>query len=275
MLRENLFKIDINSDKLIEAEEFILRSEGEELTTKRQALDDRMNALLKRTIQKGMLVMIPLVLLMIGIVCAVFSFRTFLEVNKLSPIPTVAALIFLVLALLAYLWYRKQTKTNDIDAEIEQINQQYADLNELSKKELCVPRDARTVEIFTDLFSLSGDKEDNVYTNDEVCVFRENEMLCIYYGSAVIGVPMSDLEAIVKSEEQISFDTWEKDTPYNEGVYSQYNIEEIKVDDLDEHYTMTGYYKVQFTHAEKPFEMIVPPYDIAPMLELLRDVKRL
>ena len=269
MKRENLFKNNLDSECIIDHEEFVLRRESDELTEKRNELDNRLGEEVKKTIQKGLFFFAgPLFGLILGILFAVIAVDEYLKTNTLQPLPTLFAVLSLCAALVIFLISKK--KHEEIDPKFDNLDHEYGDLTTLSKTELHVPENAPTIEIFTDLYSEEDNESDGVYTNEETTVFEENGMLCFYYGSAVIGFPLSEIEAIVKTDLPIFFSSWDKEVPYDGDEYAQYNIQLNKIDKYNENYTMTGYYSLRFTHSGTPFEVVIPPYEIAPVLEILK-----
>ncbi|MBE6589561.1 MAG: hypothetical protein E7643_05215 [Ruminococcaceae bacterium] len=271
MARENLFKINVDDDSVIDFEEFILRRESDELAAKRKELSQRLETTLEKTVKKGLLLfLVPFVSLMIGVLCVILTLEGYFEDGTVSPLPVLAAILFFCVAAVTYIVYRRHSKKEELDTDLDSVGNEYTTLNDRSRAELNIPENAPAIEIFTDMYSADDDEKNSVYSNDEATVFEENGILCFYYGSAVIGVPISEIEAVVKSDGSVSFEFWNKDIPYNRGDYMQYKIEKHKVDEYDENYSMTGYYSIRFTHSGTPFEIIVPLYDITPVLAILK-----
>jgi len=208
--------------------------------------------------------------LMIGVLCVILTLEGYFEDGTVSPLPVLAAILFFCVAAVTYIVYRRHSKKEELDTDLDSVGNEYTTLNDRSRAELNSPENAPAIEIFTDMYSADDDEKNSVYSNDEATVFEENGILCFYYGSAVIGVPISEIEAVVKSDGSVSFEFWNKDIPYNRGDYMQYKIEKHKVDEYDENYSMTGYYSIRFTHSGTPFEIIVPLYDITPVLAILK-----
>ena len=106
------------------------------------------------------------------------------------------------------------------------------------------------------------------YTNDAPTAFVEDGKLCFWYNSAVVGFPMSEIEALVKVNDSITFDSWMADDPYDGLKYAKYGIT-MKEVEYEEHYTMNGYYSLRFTHEGEPFELLFPLFNAEKLLALL------
>ena len=50
----------------------------------------------------------------------------------------------------------------------------------------------------------------------------------------------------------------------------QYHIEKKELDKYDEYYTMEGYYSLRLSHLDRDFEVMIPLYDIEPLLDILK-----
>ena len=114
----------------------------------------------------------------------------------------------------------------------------------------------------------NGKTKKTVYSGDTANVFIEDGKLCFWYGEAVVGFAMDEIEALVKVNDPITFDSWMADEPHDSLKYAQYGIEKKEVD-YEEQYTMTGYYSLRLTHEGEPFELIFPLFDAEKLLKLL------
>lgn len=271
MSRKNMFTINIDSDSVIDFDELVLRKESREMAQKRKALDDRLSLAMHQSIRKRLVLdIIPFIAVMIAVACIVASIYEYLNSHSLPIIPSVLALAFLFVASVSFVMSLKRNKKNEMDGGIKLVDDEYGVYNELVKKELGVPEDAKAVEIFTNMYSQNDAKLGEVYTNDTANVFEEDGKLCFHYGSAVLGFPMLEIEGVVKIDDTVTFDSWGKDIPYDRGNYMQYKIKKNKVDGYVENYSMTGYYSLRFTHFDTPFEIVIPLYDIDSILEILK-----
>ena len=184
--------------------------------------------------------------------------------------PTIAAILLFFVAAVLFIRNRKAQNSQKPDEELNDIDEKFGVLNELVKKDLKVPEDAKELEIFTNMY-FENDKEDRQkYTGDTAYVFEEDGKLCFWYGSVVLGILVSRIEAVVKVNEKVKFDCWIKDEPYDSGEYAQYSITKNTEDKYEEYYSMTGYYSLRFLHFGTSFEVIIPLYSIEPVLDILK-----
>jgi hypothetical protein len=83
-------------------------------------------------------------------------------------------------------------------------------------------------------------------------------------------VPISSIEAVVKLDEEVTFENWNKDASHDSAEYAEYQIVERKTEDDDEFYAMKGYYSIRFAKEGEHFEMLVPLYEIKAFLDILK-----
>jgi hypothetical protein len=267
MSRENLFSINLDSEKVIDREELILRKESDELAAKRAELNKRLSGDILKSVNKSVFSsLFPIISTFIAFVLCAIALR---DEGKISPLPFALAGVFLVMAVVLVARNKKREKSND-DHDLDAIDGEYAVFNELVKKELGIPEKAKEIEIFTDMYSEEDKDADKIYTNDTAYVFKEGDIFCFGYGSVVLGIPLSAIESIVRVDEEVAFESWGKDVPYDRGNYMQYKIKKIEVDKYDEYYSMNGYYSLRFTELATDFEVVIPLYDIEPVIDILK-----
>ncbi|MBO4979226.1 MAG: hypothetical protein J6D16_02340 [Clostridia bacterium] len=274
MERENLFRVDLDSEKddvVIDREEFILRRESAAVAAEREALNEKWRkSLLKSVIGVHSVMNIFFVLFLLGgLLCGLMTLIEYLESKVLSEALLATTILFLALSVvflvLKVVFGKKEGKNDSPDA----IDDELGRLNEISKRELRVPRDARKVELFWQFYEKNS-TFDEPYDLDEVEIFEENGKLCLYYIDAVIGVPIDRIEAVVKLGDTITFSDWMKDEEYDSAPYVQYGITKRQVGEHEEEYSMNGYYSIRFREEGTPFEILVPPYEIKPFLDILK-----
>lgn len=272
MTRENMFLIDLDDDaNEIEHPSLILRRESAALTARRDELDKEFGKALHKSIKKDVGKMLfrllsPLALLGLGGLLLAFE-------PSLLALKVVAIILMLTgAALLIYNCKKQKSKEpneDELDEELDSGDDTYSMFNKQVKKELHVPFDAQEVEVFTTMFSKDTDKkEKTVYTNDTPSAFIEDGKLCFWYGSSVVGFPMSEIEALVKVNNPITFDSWMADAPHDGIQYAKYDIK-MKEVDYEEHYTMKGYYSLRFMHEGTPFELLFPLFNADKLLKLI------
>jgi hypothetical protein len=258
----------MESESVIDHEEFILRRENAELAAKRKALNERLGKDIMSSVKKNVFSsLLPIISLFFAMILCAIAFRA---AEGIAYIPFAIAGVLIVVAAVLHFRNKKKEKSEDNDPLLDDIDNEYGALNKLVRKDLDIPEEAVEIEIFTNMYSDDDAEPVKVYTNDTASVFEEKGKLCFFYGSVVIGFELSDLEAVVRVEDQIVFDSWCKDVPYDRGSYMQYKIKQNKIDEYEENYSMTGYYSLRFTHLDTPFEVIVPLYDIEPLLDIIK-----
>ncbi len=270
MKRENLFCFDLNKDNAtIDREEFILRRESAAVAAERDTLNKKMSkAILKSVVGGvGVISICSVLFLMAGVACGLVVLFRHLETKVFSLEQGFMAGLLLVLS--GILWVIKTVfaKKNEGDDSLP-YEDEMDRLNSISMRELRVPSDAKRVELFGYFY----DKLDlsEPYDTDQVDVFEEDGRLCLHHVGCVIGIPIDSVEAVVKVKESITFKDWTKDVPYDSGEYAPYHIVERKLSEYDEEYSMDGYYSIRFVGEGEAFELVVPPYEIQPFLDILQ-----
>ena len=59
------------------------------------------------------------------------------------------------------------------------------------------------------------------------------------------------------------------DDPYDGLKYAKYRITMKEANQIEEHYTMKGYYSLRFTQEGEPFELLFPLFNAEKLLALL------
>ncbi len=277
MERKNMFLIDLDDDtNAIENQSLILRRESAALAEKRKELDHQFSTELTKNIRKDIWrTIIPYFIIFIGFISGTIAFEKYDPDGTFPIVATVIAVVMIAVGIILTLINRKKDKEEDENPEelysiMDGINSNYESFNKQVKQELRVPFDATEVEVFTTMLSENRDKKEAfAYTNDTPTAFVEDGKLCFWYNGAVIGFPMSEIEALVKVNAPITFDSWMADDPYDGIKYAQYGITMKEVNQIEEHYTMNGYYSLRFTHEGTPFELLFPLFNAEKLLGLI------
>jgi hypothetical protein len=271
MTRKNLFSINLDNESVIDTEAFVLRRENSALSAKREQLSEELTKTLHKTVKKSLLRLLPTLLgCGLGVLLGSVAFETF-ESNEVFPaiLGVIAGFLFVGGIVYGVINGKKQKANEDKpDEGMEELDKKYEAFNAEVKRELGIPEDAPQVDILTYMYSPEDKTTKTVYSGDTTNVFIEDGKLCFWYGEAVIGFPMSEIEALVKVNEPITFDSWMPDAPHDSLKYAQYGIEKKEVD-YDEQYTMKGYYSLRLTHEGEPFELLFPLFDAEKFLALL------
>ena len=271
MTRKNLFSINLDDESVIDTEAFVLRRENSALSAKREQLSEELSTALHKTIKKSLLRLLPTLLgCGLGVLLGSVAFETF-ESKEVFPaiLGVIAGFLFVGGIVYGVINGKKQKANEDKpDEGMEELDKKYEAFNAEVKRELGIPESAPQVDILTYMYSPEDKTTKTVYSGDTTNVFIEDGKLCFWYGEAVIGFPMSEIEALVKVNEPITFEGWMPDDPHDSLKYAQYDIEK-KEADYDEQYTMKGYYSLRLTHEGEPFELIFPLFDAETLLGLI------
>lgn len=271
MTRKNIFSVNLDDESVIDNEEFVLRRENSALSAKREQLSEELTKALHKTVKKSLLRMLPTFLgCGLGVLLGSIAFEI-LEAKEKFPVALgiVAGVLFVAGIVYAVINGKREKANEDKpDEGMEELDKAYEAFNAQVKRELNIPEDAPQVDILTHMYSTDDKAKKTVYSGDTANVFIEDGKLCFWYGEAVVGFPMSEIEALVKVNDPITFDAWMPDDPHDSLKYAQYGIEKKEVD-YEEQYTMTGYYSLRFAHEGEPFELIFPLFDAEKLLALL------
>ncbi len=272
MERENLFRVNLDKDDVeIDRGEFILRRESAAVAAEREALNEKLSKSILRSVVgvHGVMSIFFVLCLIGGLFCGLMTLVEYLENKALSEALLAMAVILLALSVvflvLKVVFGKKEGKNDSVDA----IDDELGRLNEISKRELRVPSDARKVELFGRFYH-EGSAPDEPYDVDEMDVFEEDGNLCLHHVGVVIAVPIASIEAVVKLGDTITFSDWMKDEEYDSEPYAQYHIVKRQVGEYEEEYSMNGYCSIRFLREGTPFELIVPLYEVEPFLDILK-----
>lgn len=272
MERANLFSVDVDKDDgIIDHDMFILRRESAVVRAERRRLKEQLSKSLLKSVIGGASIsnLFAILLLLMALCSLVIGLITYFESGTFSVPVGIMAGVGFVLAGVCFVIKTVLKKKGGADTVIDQLNDEYGELNKISERELGIPSDAKPVELFQYWHDEKGKYGDR-YVNDTLSVFEERGNLCLYFGSAVIAVPIDSIEAVVKVRDKIFLSDWMKDEPDDGEEYRQYNIVRHRVDEYDENYSIDGYYSIRFTRDEITYEIIVPLYEIEPFLEILK-----
>ena len=272
MQRENLFMVNIDSDDVqIDREELILRRENPTIKADREAL----NAKLGKAIMKhafgaaGVMMILSTLFLMGGLYFGLMMLVNYFRDKVFSVLPLCIALGALILGGVFALIRKKLEKKSEENSPIDALDDSFARINEISRRDLGVPDGIDSVQIFGYFYD-EENTPSGAYDVDEVGVFVEDGKLCLHHVDVVIGIPLESIEGIVKCHEAVTFKDWICGEDGDEEGYLQYGIEKKQIDEYNEEYSMNGYYSLRFSLEGTPMEMILPLYnDIEPLLSIL------
>lgn len=99
--------------------------------------------------------------------------------------------------------------------------------------------------------------------NAETSVFLEEGALCFSNAVIVVKLPRERL-TITRVEKRIFSFRWTKDTSWRKGNYKQYGIRQIG----DGSFRIKPHYRLKISGGTEDYEILIPCYDVQPVLEL-------
>jgi hypothetical protein len=272
MNRENLFMINIdNDDSSIDREEFVIRRENAQIKSDRAELDEKMIKAIHKTVfgAHSVFMIFSCLFLLLGIYLGFVTLTDYFDSKTVPTLPLCLTCVFLVLSGIFAIFKKMFEKKSEENSPVNALDQSYARLNEISRRDLGVPSDAETAEIFCHFYDCDF-SSDEPYNVDTVTVFEEDGKLCLHHVGVVVAVPINSIESVVKLSDPVIFSDWTKDESHDSAEYLQYNIQKKQVDELHEEYSMRGCYSIRFTSDNTPMEILVPPYEIKPFFDILK-----
>lgn len=271
MQRENLFMINIHSDdEQIDRKELILRRENPIIKADREALNEKLGkAIMKNAFgPAGVMMILSTLFLMGGLCFGLLTVVDYLREKSISPIVLGVAVVSLALGGIFALIRKNIDKKNEENSPLDALDESYARIAELSRRDLGVPSDAKRIELFAHFYDES-DAPDEAYDIDEVEAFVEDGKLCLYHIDVVIAIPLDSIEGIVKCGDTVRFKDQTRDSLDDSEEYSKYGIEKKQIDGYNAEYSMKGYYSLRFSLDGTPMEIAIPLYEIEPLLDLI------
>lgn len=247
-------------------ENFILRRESDEMAAKRKDLAEKLTLEFQKTLKKAMLRKLPTLgaFLVAGVLGLIALENNTAPRTALIAFSLVSFLVGIVLAVCNH--KKEKAEAEKPNENIAQLDALYNAFDEEVKGDLGVPADAAKVALFTENEDLSKQGQP-IYSNYTAFAFVENETLCFWqYGEILGGIPLNEIETLVKVNETITFDNWGSDDAPDSPQYAQYNIEATPVNG---EYSMRGYYSLRLMHEEEPYEVRFPLFDADALLSLL------
>ena len=138
--------------------------------------------------------------------------------------------------------------------------------------ELGVPDDAKKADVLGFFYKMKNgtikpmDKGVNAtFTNFEFMVYKDDENLYLSNLDGKHAFPLSSIGDIRAVEKRICISGWNKEEPFNEGVYKQYKI---TADDMG-YIHCKPYYIIEINLPDGDFGIYIPAYEISVFEELL------
>lgn len=200
---------------------------------------------------------------------------TFREIYQNMPwLFWVAGACLVVWGVLMLLGIIKAKRVLETD-ESSQVFDHYDKTCEAIFADLGVPADATEIDVLTFFYKVK-DGEVKVcekalqaapYVNPVYRVFVDEEQLYLANLEGKYAIPLSAVQAIRSLKKTICILEWNKDEPYNKGIYKQYKLSEDDKDRL----ICKGYHVVEFTRENELWGLYIPCYEL-PVIEALTGV---
>lgn len=161
---------------------------------------------------------------------------------------------------------RKRSLAND--GKVEAATAALNAVKDRCDSALGVPYDRKKVDIFSFYYQQKPGKdvEPLDLVLHEMSLFRDGDNLCISDDEYLFVMPISGFTRYVLQEERADMFEWNKDVAYNEGEYSQYDIEF----DGDDFYSCRCY-ALQYSEGFDEFEIVFAEYEL-PIFKEIVDV---
>ena len=159
--------------------------------------------------------------LVFGLLCIFLSVENYIESGELLVLPMLLGLFGLAAAGVAWMFSKQYEKKKEAEADgtVSSYDAAFDMYHKEQKAELAIPENTTELEIFTKAYSEEESETGGAYSNASVEAFQEGGNLCFFYSGAVIALPMDKIEALVKVDAPVIFDSWLKDVPYDRGNY--------------------------------------------------------
>lgn len=271
MERKNVFGLELETQK-IDGGRLVLREIDKELQTRQETLEKESSAYEKKAelpLWVKIIMYACIYIGLLGFVAIVRNEDAFTVDKTATIIGLVVCGVLLLVALFIWLLGKSKSKEAVKSEEFQEVEKKTNELIEESFESLGVPKEYKTVDVFVFPYKLKKGKVKRAvpfadYINASVRLFVEEGKLCLADLSLVVGIPLENIERIVKVDKRATSLGWTKEEGYNEGVYKQYKIRVNSYGTL----FIKPYYKIEFSVEAQPFELIVPCYDIQPFVEL-------
>lgn len=180
----------------------------------------------------------------------------------------------LILAVSFFLWLslwltaRRRAKRNPQREAYRQASAVYAQELTDTRGQLGVPENARKMDIITYRYQLKSGKEricSSPFINIESAVFLEDDCLCVSDAICKVALPLEKMTGIRTVKKRLCVASWNKDTPYNKGIYKRFRI---TVNSFGMVF-FKPYYVLTLRDFGQDFELYIAPYDLDTVRQVL------
>ena len=280
---KNIFGINITEDKTnttFDGQIFHVKSASHELA----ATLDATYAFAKEVENKFKL---PLLLRVIqtlsGIVAAIIIVGIIGGLGSVSlaqgyqnaPVIHYVAAISFVVWLLLFITSKIRTKnfreSNDYEQVLSCINRAANNMEE----EFKIPPDAKDIDILSFTYKIKNGREKIIsnglisFLNLSCIVYVRTDYLHIISMREEWAIPLNSITKVEKVNKKIAIPitSWNKETPFNKGVYKKF-----KMTNSQAHIFFKPYYNLMIKHDGDDYKMAIPPYEL-DALSLLTGVQ--
>lgn len=179
----------------------------------------------------------------------------------------ICALVWLVLFIYKKTKFSSVEKSEDLQITLNHVETQA----KAAFETLGVPSDAKEMDILCYRYKLKKDQISVIDTgmmpflNMQMKVFAADECLCLADAEQKYSIPLNCISKIKTVKKRISVPDWNKDTPFNKGEYKQY-----KITRNDNGIFFKPYYSIEIHYENEEYELLIPPYELPDMEELLK-----
>ena len=267
---KNAFEINLTTEEK-SCDKFIVKKIPDDLERRLDEMNEAFTMIQKNS-------SIPIWLTVIYYICAFFAiavtagfFEAAVDIGFATAFHNAGWMIYadsvcivVALAVFIYKW-RKKKKTEQSPA-VQSKLEESKKLNSHCYEELGVPADADTIDIFSVAGKLKKGKVMPAtyyqYTNVACKIYNDSNNLYIADTIAVYRFPLNSFTHIVTRNKNTTFNTWNKDEGFNQGIYKQYKVRRNNFG-----FFIKPYHSVQFFAFNEEYEIVIPSYELQTLLK--------
>ena len=178
-------------------------------------------------------------------------------------------------AILKLISMRKEKSVLETD-ESSQVFHHFNKTCDAILADLAVPADAKEIDILSFFYK---EKDDNIkvceqglqiapYANPIFYIFADTENLYLANLEGKYAIALSAIKAIKSVKKSIKIFEWNKDEPYNKGIYKQYKLSEDKYGCI----ICKSYHILEFEYNNELWGVYFPCYEL-PVIEEITGLK--
>lgn len=274
-----VFGINITEDKHnshVDGEVFISKRISE---NQQQSLDEERENIEKLEKKSNL----PIALNIVYYICLLVSLVGLVGVTKnlgklsIAQMYSNAPLLFIAIGICAPVWlvlfiYKKTrlssvSKSEDLQITLNHVESQVT----AAFAALGIPSNAKEMDVLCYRYKLNGDQISvknigmTTHLNLELMVYVADDCLCLADTEMRYSIPLKSISKIKTVNKRISVPEWNKDTPCNKGEYKQYKITKNQYG-----FYFKPYYSIEIHYQNEEYELLIPPYELPGMEELIK-----